>query len=140
MLVIESRFGGDSAGSLLTTATSLSAVFPVVQGLKRVEFYLYLCICHFSFPYRGLSSVVSSGTIEATGVSPDSIESTGLSPDFIVATGVSPDTIPLPVGAPDTIEATARSSMTARTTGFMMIVQLSGQQTECYSGSLRRYL
>ena len=63
-----------------------------------------------------------------------------VSPDTTEATGGSPDTIPLPVRAPDTIEATARSSRTATTTGFMLIVQLSGQQKKCCSGTLRRYL
>jgi len=43
-------------------------------------------------------------------------------------------------GSPDTIEATARSSRITRMTVFMMIVLLSGQQTECCSGSLLRNL
>jgi len=46
MLVIESRFGGDSAGRLLTTAATLSVVLPVVQALKRLEFYLHFSIRH----------------------------------------------------------------------------------------------
>jgi hypothetical protein len=48
--------------------------------------------------------------------------------------------LPLSGRATDTIETTARSSRTARMTVFMMIVLLSGQQTECCGGSLRRYL
>ena len=48
--------------------------------------------------------------------------------------------LPISVGAPDTIEATARSSRTARMTVFMMIVLLSGQQTECCGKSQRRKL
>jgi len=47
--------------------------------------------------------------------------------------------LPLSVGAPETVEAPT-SIRTARMTGFMMIVVLSGQQTECCSGSLRRIL
>jgi len=46
----------------------------------------------------------------------------------------------LSVVLPDDIVATAKSSRAARMAVFMMIVVLSGQQTECCSGSLRRYL
>jgi hypothetical protein len=38
MVVIESRFGGDPAGRLFTTPTTLLALSPLVPGLKRLKF------------------------------------------------------------------------------------------------------
>jgi hypothetical protein len=44
MVVIESRFGGDPAGRLLAKTTKLTALLPVAEGLKCLEFYLQFSI------------------------------------------------------------------------------------------------
>jgi len=46
MVVIQSRFARDPAGSLLTKTITLTELLPVVQGLKCLEFYMYFSIRH----------------------------------------------------------------------------------------------